>query len=239
MRLRAFNSRFRNTCPSRPSFATTSGTGSISSHQPRRVAELVLEHRQRRLEHVGDAERGDRLRLGTRERFQAADDAADPLGALAHAVEGEEGLASVISARIVHDQGELAANALDIQHQVRERIVDLVRHPGGERPQGGESVGLRQAPLQLLALAGDEEVADRGDQHLRVEGLLQTRVGVDGRAGVRAHGDDRDARERGVLLLRRTKLQAFERRHLEIEEDENRDVPFAASRGPRARWSTP
>jgi hypothetical protein len=105
-------------------------------------------------------------------------------------------LASAVG--VLEHRAHAIAEQVEVEQDVRQRVVDFVGQPGGEHAHRGQEVGLHQARLQLLALAhvaGD-------DQH---RGFA---VEVDGRRGHLEHAvlpvaaEDAEALQRpGHLLL--------------------------------------
>ena len=109
------------------------------------MADLVGGHLHREVEHALDLERIARLLVGARERRQAVHDVADPRhappGLLEHRLE-------VAGQRVV----ELLRDQLEVRRHDRERIVDLVRHAGGEISDRGHAIGEHEPRRGVLVL---------------------------------------------------------------------------------------
>ena len=139
-------------------------------HQARAVADLVPGHVDRRVEHAAHDHRPARLLVAAREDLEVAHDVAHPLGALARLAQrldrprpgsGRCRPAPTTAAPACRGQRrQLPPREVDVRDDVRERVVDLVRHARRQRPDRRHAPGEDQLLLHLPALGevADEEV---------------------------------------------------------------------------------
>ena len=150
---------------------------------------------------------------------------ADPLGALERAsrqrapalLRRARGRCRRRAARASRTDG------VEVEQHVGERVVDLVRHAGGERAERGEPLRLGDAGRLELALAAAQDVLDRVQQGARIDRLGQVEVGVHrggGRAVIPRDHHDRRVGQRRVALQLGAELPAIHDRQHEIEDDQ-------------------
>jgi hypothetical protein len=123
------------------------------------VADLVAGDLDRRARDRGQVDPPARLAVGARERAELADDRRDALGPAVGFVEELD--QRLDARRVARAFRELSRDPVEVQHQVGEGIVDLVRDAGGHRPDRGEAIGLDE--LRLEGLPGADVAGHRDD----------------------------------------------------------------------------
>ena len=170
----ALSSRFRNTWPEARLVALDHRRVAVVLHQARAVADLVPGDVDRRIEHAAQRDRPALLLVAAREHPQVAHDVADALGALARL--GQR-LARLVERRApgrrrrprcaVEPRRDVVIwcrDEVDVRDDVGERVVDLVRDAGRQRPHRRHPPGEDQLVLHPPAIGqvADEEVVALG-----------------------------------------------------------------------------
>jgi hypothetical protein len=108
------------------------------------------------VEHAVDVEAHPLLLVGAGEGLERPHDAADLLGPLTPLAGELLDLPHPVGGQRPGERAHLLDDEVEVGGEVGERVVDLVRDPGGERAHGGHAVVEEKLRLGLLAL-GDVE----------------------------------------------------------------------------------
>ena len=237
MACRALTSRLSITCPSRASLPMHLRGLAEVLHQPRPGAHRMGRHAQRGHHHLVDIQHRPLLPLLPAEHLQIAHDDADALGALAGTLQAGLRLGEPLG-----PAGQTLPHALQVQHQVGERVVDLMTDSGGQRAHRGDALGGHQLRLELL-LRGDVAVGGHEVRQLSVPVAhrRQLHLAVHPRA-VLVEQHHLPAEEAAVAQRRLQPLQLL-RLHAHHAAPAARGPPAPPAAGPpsrgRTRWRTP
>ena len=140
-------------------------------HETRAMADLVPRHLHRALDDAAHVDRAAVLDVALREGQKIADDLPHPVRALDGLLERQSPAppalrcprAAELLDRVVAGarRAQAAKHVLEVDQQVRERIVDLVRDARREGPQRGHPVALHELMLELGPLGH----VSRDDEH--------------------------------------------------------------------------
>ncbi len=137
------------------------GDVAVVPHQPPTVLDLVEGHVGGGVDHLVQVHGAEPVLLDTREGAEAARDSGDAAGAVERLIEVAQQLLPRRRGelRVIEEPGQVIAEALQVVEHVRQRVVDLMRHAGGEHAHAGQPVGLGDLSLHPPArgeVVGDE-----------------------------------------------------------------------------------